>query len=148
MRFMKLLIVSACIITLSVTTPFAEGTIKVGALLAVTGPASFLGAPEAKTLEMLVSQINAKGGIDGNKVELVIKDTGASPEKAISFAKQLIEEEKVFAIIGPRQVVKAWLLRTSQKREKQSYFPAPLRSKSWYPCPSMCSRHLRWIVTP
>ncbi len=101
MRFMKLLIVSACIITLSVTTAFAEGTIKVGALLAVTGPASFLGAPEAKTLEMLVSQINAKGGIDGNKVELVIKDTGASPEKAISFAKQLIEEEKVFAIIGP-----------------------------------------------
>jgi branched-chain amino acid transport system substrate-binding protein len=34
-------------------------------------------------------------------VQLIIKDTGASPEKAISFAKQLIEEEKVFAIIGP-----------------------------------------------
>jgi branched-chain amino acid transport system substrate-binding protein len=98
---MKLVVVSAFIFALSVTTVFAAGTIKIGALLAVTGPASFLGAPEAKTLKMLVNKINAKGGIDGNRVELVIKDTGASPEKAISFAKQLIEEDKVFAIIGP-----------------------------------------------
>jgi len=101
MRLMKLVAIAACIIALSVTTAFAAGTIKVGALLAVTGPASFLGAPEAKTLEMLVNEINARGGINDNKVELVIKDTGASPEKAVSFAKQLIEEEKVFAIIGP-----------------------------------------------
>jgi branched-chain amino acid transport system substrate-binding protein len=79
----------------------AEPAIKVGALLAVTGPASFLGAPEARTLEMLVEELNAKGGISGRKVQLIVKDTGASPEKAISFAKQLIEEEQVFAIIGP-----------------------------------------------
>jgi branched-chain amino acid transport system substrate-binding protein len=79
----------------------AKDTIKVGAILAVTGPAAFLGAPEAKTLEMMVEEINKKGGIKGNKIELIIKDSGASPEKALSFAKQLIEEDKVFAIIGP-----------------------------------------------
>jgi branched-chain amino acid transport system substrate-binding protein len=79
----------------------AEDTIKVGAILAVTGPASFLGSPEAKTLEMMVADINAKGGIGGKKVVLIIKDSGASAEKAVSFAKQLIEEEKVLAIIGP-----------------------------------------------
>ncbi len=79
----------------------AEEPIKIGALLAITGPASFLGAPEARTLEMLVDQTNAQGGIRGRKIKLVLKDTGASPEKAISFAKQLIEEEKVFAILGP-----------------------------------------------
>lgn len=80
---------------------YAAETVKVGAILAVTGPASFLGAPEAKTLEMMVEDINKKGGIKGKKVELIIKDSGASPEKALSFAKQLIEEEKVLAIIGP-----------------------------------------------
>jgi branched-chain amino acid transport system substrate-binding protein len=79
----------------------AADTIKVGAILAVTGPASFLGAPEAKTLEMLVQEANAKGGWGGKKIQLVVKDSQASPEKAISFAKQLIEEEKVLAIIGP-----------------------------------------------
>ncbi len=75
--------------------------IKVGAILAVTGPASFLGGPEARTLEMIVADINAKGGINGNPVELIIKDSAANPEKAVSFAKQLIEEDKVLAIIGP-----------------------------------------------
>jgi len=79
----------------------AGETIKVGALLAVTGPASFLGAPEARTLEMLVEQANAAGGVDGVKIELLIKDTGGSPEKAVALAKQLIEEQQVFAIIGP-----------------------------------------------
>jgi branched-chain amino acid transport system substrate-binding protein len=79
----------------------AAEPIKVGALLAVTGPASLLGAPEARTLEMRVQELNAKGGVGGRPVQLVLKDTGSSPEKAVSFARQLIEEEKVFAIIGP-----------------------------------------------
>ena len=101
MKLLKFAAIATCIIALSITTASAGNTIKVGAILSVTGPASFLGAPEAKTLEMLVEDINAKGGINGAKVELVIKDSGGSPEKAVSFAKQLIEEEKVFAIIGP-----------------------------------------------
>lgn len=79
----------------------AQETIKIGAILAVTGPASNLGAPEARTLEMLTEEMNVKGGINGRKIQLIIKDSASSPEKAVSFAKQLIEEEKVFAIIGP-----------------------------------------------
>jgi branched-chain amino acid transport system substrate-binding protein len=78
-----------------------EGTIKIGAIFAVTGGASFLGAPEAKTAEMIVEEVNAAGGIKGRKIELIIKDSAANPEKAISFAKQLIEEDQVVAIIGP-----------------------------------------------
>jgi len=101
MRIVRLLTVAVCILAVSATSVLAENRIKVGAILAVSGPASFLGAPESKTLEMMVDDINAKGGINGNKIDLIIKDTGASPEKAVSFAKQLIEEEKVFAIIGP-----------------------------------------------
>ena len=75
--------------------------IKVGAILAETGPASFLGDPEAKTLRMMVEKINADGGVNGRPIELDIKDSGASPEKAISMAKQLIDEEQVLAILGP-----------------------------------------------
>ena len=36
-----------------------------------TGPASFLGDPEAKTLKMLVDEINAAGGIHGEEIELI-----------------------------------------------------------------------------
>jgi len=75
--------------------------IKIGAILAETGPASFLGGPEARTLRMLVEETNKAGGILGRPVEMIIKDSQANPENAISFAKQLIEEDKVVAIIGP-----------------------------------------------
>jgi branched-chain amino acid transport system substrate-binding protein len=81
----------------------AAEPIRVGAILAVTGPASFLGGPEARTLEMLAEEVNAKGGINGHKVELFIMDSEGKPEKAVSFAKQLIEEKKVLAILGPSQ---------------------------------------------
>jgi len=97
----KMLATISCTILLFAAPALAADTIKVGALLAETGPASFLGAPEAKTLRMLVEEVNAKGGAGGRKIELIIKDTQASPEKAVSFAKQLIDEDKVFAIIGP-----------------------------------------------
>jgi len=50
---------------------------------------------------MLVEKINKNGGIDGRKLELIIKDSGGKPENTLSLAKQLIEEENVLAIIGP-----------------------------------------------
>jgi len=100
-RILSTLIVVLALLSLFDAPAQAADTIKIGALLAETGPASFLGAPEAKTLRMLVDDLNARGGVGGRQVELIIKDTGASPEKAVSFARQLIDEEKVFAIIGP-----------------------------------------------
>ncbi len=79
----------------------SSGPVKIGAIFSVTGPASFLGAPEAKTARMVIDRLNAAGGVGGRKLELVLKDSGGSPEKAVSFARQLIEEEQVLAIIGP-----------------------------------------------
>jgi len=95
---------SGCLFVLSllVMNSFAQAaSIKIGAILAETGPAAFLGGPEVRSLNMLVDEINAQGGINGKTIELIVKDSGGSPEKAVSFAKQLIEEDKVFAIIGP-----------------------------------------------
>jgi branched-chain amino acid transport system substrate-binding protein len=85
----------------SLASASAADPIKIGAIFGVTGPAAYLGAPEEKTVRMLVDDINKKGGILGRQVQLIVKDSGANPEKAISFAKQLIDEESVVAIIGP-----------------------------------------------
>ena len=101
-KFLAILLIAGLILSLSLVGCKSEkGTIKIGAILAVTGGASFLGAPEAKTVEMVVEEINSSGGINGMQIELIIKDSAANPEKAISFAKQLIEEDNVVAIIGP-----------------------------------------------
>jgi len=75
--------------------------LKIGVILAETGPASFLGGPAVRSLGLLDSEIQGAGGISGNQLQLIYRDSGGSPEKAVSFARQLIEEEKVFAIIGP-----------------------------------------------
>ncbi|RII31442.1 MAG: ABC transporter substrate-binding protein [Geobacter sp.] len=83
------------------SSAMAAGTIKIGGLFAVTGPASFLGEPEKKTLEMLVNDANAKGGINGMKLEAVIYDTGGDATKAVQLATKLIRDDKVVAIIGP-----------------------------------------------
>ncbi|HIP43990.1 MAG TPA: ABC transporter substrate-binding protein [Sulfurospirillum arcachonense] len=79
----------------------AKETIKIGAIVAATGPASFLGDPELKTLQHYVAKINAQGGVNGQQIELIHYDTGANPKKAVTFTKRLINQDEVVAIIGP-----------------------------------------------
>jgi len=78
----------------------SQEAIRVGAFLSVTGPAAFLGDPEQKTLEMYVERINAAGGVLGRKLQLVAYDDGGDAEKARTFAKRLIEQDKVDVIVG------------------------------------------------
>ncbi|MBW6494929.1 MAG: ABC transporter substrate-binding protein [Burkholderiaceae bacterium] len=93
--------VAGAALALSVALPAqARDPIKIGAFLSITGPASFLGDPENKTLEMYVERINAAGGVNGRKLELISYDDGGSAEKARTFAKRLIEQDKVDAIVG------------------------------------------------
>jgi len=74
--------------------------IKIGAVLSVTGPASFLGDPEKKTLEIYVNEINAKGGVNGQKLQLIVYDDAANADTARTFATRLVEEDKVVAVVG------------------------------------------------
>lgn len=91
----------AATLALSAAWPAAVlADIKIGATISETGPASFLGDPEAKTLKMLVEQINAAGGVKGEKIKLVIYDDAGDPNKARTFATRLIEDDEVVAIIG------------------------------------------------
>ncbi len=78
----------------------AADPIKIGSFLTVTGPASFLGDPELKTLQMYVAELNAKGGVKGRTLELIHYDTGGNAKDAVSFVKRLIKNDKVDLLIG------------------------------------------------
>lgn len=78
---------------------FAE--VKIGALFAVTGPASYLGLPEKQTLEMLVDELNASGGINGEKIKLFVYDTKGDDQEARKKFLRLVKKDKVLAVIGP-----------------------------------------------
>ena len=78
----------------------AQQPIRIGAFLAVTGPAAFLGDPEQKTLELYVEKTNAAGGVLGRKLVLHAYDSAGDAEKARGFVKRLIEQDKVDVLVG------------------------------------------------
>jgi branched-chain amino acid transport system substrate-binding protein len=78
----------------------ANANIKIGAILSVTGPASFLGDPEKKTIEMYVADINAKGGINGQQIKLFVYDDGGDPNQARTFGTRAIEQDGVDALLA------------------------------------------------
>ena len=95
---MKTFLTTTALVAAFAAPALAE--IKIGASLSSTGPAAFLGDPELKTLEMLVEDLNAKGGINGEEVSLIAYDDNGDPNKARTFATRLVEDDEVVAIIG------------------------------------------------
>ena len=85
---------------LAAGTVAAADPIRVGSFVSATGPASFLGEPEKRVLELYVERVNKAGGVDGRPVELVLYDDGGAADKAASFTKRLIESDKVDVIVG------------------------------------------------
>lgn len=96
------LMVSAAAVALSLSAGAASAAdpIKIGSILSATGPASFLGDPEKKVMELYVEKINKAGGVNGRPLELVLYDDAGAADKAASFTKRLIESDKVDVIVG------------------------------------------------
>jgi branched-chain amino acid transport system substrate-binding protein len=79
----------------------AQESIKIGWLPALTGPLSSSSIAEDKGVQFAIDEINAAGGINGRKLQLVTRDTEGVPTKAVNFAQQLVLSEKVHFVIGP-----------------------------------------------
>ncbi len=75
--------------------------LKIGAIFSVTGPASWLGDPEKKTVQMIVEDINKAGGVNGYPLEVLIEDDETQEAKAVNAVEKLINKENVLAVIGP-----------------------------------------------
>jgi branched-chain amino acid transport system substrate-binding protein len=79
----------------------AAGPIKIGLVVSQTGVSAVVGKSFLTGTQMAVDQVNAAGGIDGRKVELIVKDDGSDVPKAIAAVNQLIQQDKVDALLGP-----------------------------------------------
>jgi branched-chain amino acid transport system substrate-binding protein len=75
--------------------------IKIGVAEALTGNAAQYGVPIRKGFELAVGEINGSGGINGNKIVLVIEDEQGKKEEAINVFKKLIFQDKVLMLFGP-----------------------------------------------
>jgi len=102
LRFCTGILVSALLAgTAALLAPAnAAEPIRIGAFLSVTGPAAFLGQPEARTLEYYTAQINAAGGVLGRPLQLIQYDVQDDTKRAVTFAKRLIYSDQVDLLIG------------------------------------------------
>jgi len=91
-------------VSLAVACPAAGAVaaeIKIGVAEALTGNAAQYGMPIRKGFELAIGEINRSGGINGNKLELVIEDEQGKKEEAINVFKKLIFQDKVLMLFGP-----------------------------------------------
>lgn len=86
---------------LLVSPATADETLRIGTVYALTGPASFLGDSEQKATQLVIEQVNAAGGIDGQPVELVTEDGKSTETGAVLAVRKLIFEDEVSVILGP-----------------------------------------------
>src|SRR4051812_29950606 len=77
-----------------------KDTILIGAYGPITGPSAFLGLGGRDGASIAIEQINSAGGIHGRKLKMIFEDDGFSPAKALTSVKKLVEQDKVFMIMG------------------------------------------------
>ena len=77
-----------------------SGTIKIGTILPISGPVSAYGIQTRDAIVLAFEEINAAGGVLGQKLELIAEDDEANPEKSTNAFKKLTAQDKVNVIIG------------------------------------------------
>src|SRR3954468_16897610 len=81
-------------------TGVSNDKILVGQSVALTGPAAQLGIQMRNSIKAYFDEVNAKGGVNGRKIELVTLDDGYEPARTVPNTKELIEKHRVFGLIG------------------------------------------------
>jgi branched-chain amino acid transport system substrate-binding protein len=79
----------------------AQGPIRLGASLSLTGTYAKLGKNQHEGYQLCIKELNAKGGLLGRKVELVVYDDQSLPPTGVRLYEKLITEDKVDAVMGP-----------------------------------------------
>ncbi|HKP67497.1 MAG TPA: ABC transporter substrate-binding protein [Casimicrobiaceae bacterium] len=105
MNLRRTLIITTITAALTTLLPAAataqdNAPFKIGTVLSVTGPGAFLGDHMKRGMQLAIDEINAKGGINGRKVEWVFYDAETQASKAVTATRRLIDDDKVDIIVG------------------------------------------------
>ncbi|MEI8326457.1 MAG: ABC transporter substrate-binding protein [Betaproteobacteria bacterium] len=82
-----------------VTAAHAQGVVKIGEVNSYKAQPAFL-EPYRKGMELAVEEVNAAGGVNGKKIELITRDDNANPGDAVRVAEELISREKIDVLMG------------------------------------------------
>src|SRR5678816_1808921 len=79
---------------------FAQETIKIGLVTALSGQSARAGEAITRGLQIAIDELNAAGGVLGRKFELLRRDDEATPAKGVIAARELVHKEKVAVLFG------------------------------------------------
>ena len=82
------------------TQGVSKDQIVIGSIQDLSGPVVALGKPINNGMLLRAEQLNAAGGIHGRKLKVVIEDSSYDPKKAVLAAQKLLNQDKVFAMVG------------------------------------------------
>jgi branched-chain amino acid transport system substrate-binding protein len=118
MRLRCCLVLASAAVALSPLGAFAADTIKIGYPIPLSGPTAVYGVPILKGAEMAVSEINAKGGVLGRKLELLSRDSKANADEAVRLSRELIIKDNVDFLAGTLTSAEAPAVSTVAKENK------------------------------
>ena len=98
-QFLPFLLAGA-VALLAAMPAHAQQTVKLGLVAAMSGQSAKSGEAIVRGLSLAIDEINAKGGVLGKKVELLVRDDESNPAKGVVAARELVQREKVTALFG------------------------------------------------
>lgn len=103
----------------------AQKPIKVGMPMPLSGPAALYGEPATKGAMMYVEELNARGGVLGRKMELILRDSKAAADEAVRVSRDLILKENVDFLVGTLTSAEGPAVSVVAK-ENKTVFIAPI----------------------
>jgi branched-chain amino acid transport system substrate-binding protein len=97
----RLLGIAATVMVAGAALPAAaQDSVKLGLVAAMSGQSAKSGEAIVRGISLAVDEINAKGGVLGKKIELLVRDDESNPAKGVVAARELVQREKVAAFFG------------------------------------------------
>ena len=113
---------------------FAQDAYVVGVSAAMTGPGAATYAPVVDAMKAYIDHVNAKGGVNGRKIRLIVQDDGAEPSKAAANAKKLLAQDNVVLLINTSlSSTYAPMVSESKRANVPLYFGGSVCPKDTYP---------------
>src|SRR3974390_2339399 len=97
-RILSALLLAAALGLPCATSVPAQTAYKIGISGAATGPASPSYLPHIEGIRTYLRQLNDRGGVNGNKIDVIYMDDKAAPSEAASNAKKLMDDDNVLAV--------------------------------------------------
>jgi len=112
----------------------AQDAYVIGVSAAMTGPGAGIYAPVVEAMKAYLDHVNAKGGVNGRQIRLIVQDDGAEPSRAAANAKKLLAQDKVVILINTSlSSTYAPMISEAKRAEVPLYFGGSVCPKETYP---------------